>query len=308
MKSAFPITPMLTAIAIAYRNPRLIADDVLPRVPVVKQEFKYKKYSLVDGFTLPNTLVGRMSKPNQVEFGFTEVQDSTRDYALDDPIPVADEENAPQNYDPADRATEVLTNLIALDREVRTANLVFNPASYAATNRTALTGNNLWSDYANSDPITAIMAALDACVMRPNIGIFGRPTWAKLSQHPKIVKAFHGNEGATGVASRKFVAQLFELDEVLVGEPWVNTAKKGQAPILSRVWSKHAAFIYRDMSADMSYGVTYGFTAQWGDRVAGSIADPDLGMRGGHRVRVGESVKELVAADDLGYFFENAVA
>ena len=33
----FPIDPELTAIAIAYRNGRMIADEVLPRVPVGKQ-------------------------------------------------------------------------------------------------------------------------------------------------------------------------------------------------------------------------------------------------------------------------------
>jgi hypothetical protein len=113
-----------------------------------------------------------------------------------------------------------------------------------------------------------------------------------------IVKAFHGNLGDVGIASRKFVAELFELDEIFFGEPWVNVSKKGQDPVLARVWGKHAAFLYRDSRADLSYGVTYGFTAQWGDRVAGTIADPDLGMRGGYRVRVGESVKELVAAND----------
>jgi hypothetical protein len=31
-------------------------------------------------------------------------------------------------------------------------------------------------------------------------------------------------------------------------------------------------------------------------------------MRGGELVRSGESVKEVIAANDLGYFFENAVA
>jgi hypothetical protein len=38
------------------------------------------------------------------------------------------------------------------------------------------------------------------------------------------------------------------------------------------------------------------------------MPEPKLGLRGGVRVRVGESVKELVIAKDLGYFFENAIA
>jgi hypothetical protein len=309
MKAPFPITPALTAIAIAYRNTRMIADNVLPRVPVGKQEFKYRKFALADGFTLPDTKVGRTSQPNQVEFGFTEATDATRDYALDDPIPQVDIENAPEGYDPLGRSTEQIANLIALDREVRVANTVFNAANYATPNKTTLTGTGQWSDFTTpSDPIGAILAALDSCVMRPNIGILGRPVWTKLRQHPKIVKAVLGNAGDSGVASLDAVAQLLELEALYVGEAWLNSAKKGQTATLQRTWGKHASFIYRDQLATADTGVSFGFTAQFGNRVAGSIPDEDIGMRGGQRVRVGESVKEVICANDLGYFFQNAVA
>lgn len=308
MLNPFPITPALTAIAIAYRNTRLIADDVLPRTPVALQTFKYRKFALTDGFTVPNTLVGRSAKPNQVEFGFTETEDSTRDYALDDPIPQADIDNAPQGYDPLGRATEGITDLILLGREKRTADLVFTAANYAAANKVQLAGGDQWSAFATSDPVDDIMAGLDACVMRPNVAVFGRPTASILVRHPKIVKAYNGTAGDSGIVPLSFIAGLFELDQVLVGEGWINTAKKGQAPVMARVWGKHAAFLYRDKLAGPQTGITFGFTAEWGNRVAGAIPDKDIGMRGGQRVRAGESVKELIAANDLGYFIQDAVA
>jgi hypothetical protein len=308
MKAIFPIDTHLSTIAIAYRNARLIADDVLPRVPVSTQEFKYRKFALADGFTLPNTLVGRTSKPNQVEFGYTEALDSTRDYALDEPIPQADIENAPAGYNPLDRATENVSDLIALDREVRTAGVVFNAANYGAANKTQLAGATQWS-HADSDPITDIATALDSMIMRATIMVLGQATWSALRKHPKIVQSYHGQAGATeGMVTRDFVRQLFDLDALLVGQGWLNSAKKGQTPVLVRVWGNHASLIYRDTLAGANDRVTFGFTAQWGDRVAGNIADKDMGMRGGWRVRVGESVKELVAANDLGYYFQDAVA
>ncbi|MDF5847721.1 hypothetical protein P4124_07620 [Pseudomonas aeruginosa] len=125
----FPIDPELTAIAIAYRNGRMIADEVLPRVPVGKQEFKFWKYDLAQGFTVPETLVGRKSKPNEVEFSATDETSSTEDHGLDAPVPQADIDNAPTNYNPLGHATEQTTNLILLDREARTSKLVFNPNS-----------------------------------------------------------------------------------------------------------------------------------------------------------------------------------
>lgn len=303
----FPIDPHLTAIAIAYRNASMIADAVLPRVPVSKSEFKWWEFDLGQGFTVPNTNVGRTSQPNQIEFDAKDKTSSTSDYGLDSPIPQSDIDNAPANYDPLGRATERTTDLILLDREVRTSKEVFNPTNYSANNKEALAGTAQWS-HDSSKPLKAVMTALDKMIMRPNVAIFGRATATALRQNPSIVKAYHGNAGDDGLVPLDFLRQLLELDEILVGSAFVNIARPGQKPVLMRAWANHAAFIYRNTLADTQGGVTFGMTAQFGSRVSGSIPDPDMGLRGGQRVRVGESVKELIVAPDCGYFFQNAVA
>lgn len=304
----FPVQPYLTDIAAAYRNGRLIADLVLPRVPVPTQDFKYLKYAFADGFTIPDTKVGRKGRPNEVEFSATEVAASTLDYGLDDPVPQTDIDNAPPQYDPLGRAVEGVTDLVLLDREQRAAALVFDNTQYAAANKSTLSGTSQWSDFTNSDPIAAILAALDVMVMRGNILVVGQAVYTKLRTHPKVVQAFYGNAATAGVVPRSFLAQLLELDDVLVGEGWLNSAKKGQTASVARVWGKHAVLMYRDTLADTRKRVTFGFTAQWGQRVAGAMPDENIGLRGGQRVRVGESVKEILTANDLGYMFTNAVA
>jgi hypothetical protein len=308
MSAPFPIDPALMAIVIAFHNPRLIADEVLPRVPVGKQEFKYLKHTMAEGFTVPDTNVGRKSRPNEVSFSATDVTGSTEDFGLDDPIPQSDIDNAPDNYDPVGRSAEGIMNLVELDREVRTANIVFNGATYGANNKVALVGQDQFSDYTNSDPIGVITGALDSMIMRANILTIGRAVYSKLASHPQIVKAVHGNSGDAGIATRKQMADLFELEDILVGEAWVNTAKKGQAMALSRTWGKHLALLYRDKTADARSGVTFGVTAQFGTRIAGKDPDKNIGLRGGIRVRAGESVKEVVTAADLGYFVQDAIA
>jgi len=304
----FPIQPDLTAIAVMYKNRAMIADKVAPRVPVAKQEFKYIKHDMAEGFTVPDTRVGRKSAPNNMEFTAVELTDSTQDYGLQDAIPQADMDNAPPNYNPLNVATQQLTNLIELDREVRTAGLVFNPASYATANKQTLATTAQFSDYANSDPLGVIMAALDSMVMRANRMVIGRAAFTKLAMHPKIVKASFGNAGDSGIATREFIARLFELDEVIVGESFINTSKKGQTPTLARAWGKHIALLNIDNLADVNSGTSFALTAQFGGRIAGSIPDGDIGLRGGQRLRVGESVKELITAPDFGYFIQNAVA
>jgi hypothetical protein len=110
------------------------------------------------------------------------------------------------------------------------------------------------------------------------------------------------------MVSRQQVADLFEIQAVYVGAGFVNAAKRGQTASLARVWGKHAAFLYRERAAGPQAGVTYGFTAQAGGLFAGNITDEQRGMSGGQLVRVGHRQKEIVAANDLSYYFANAVA
>jgi hypothetical protein len=308
-KAPFPITPELTAIAIAYRNPSLIADQVLPYVPVGKKEFKYWKYEKPERFTLPDNYVGRKSSPNQVEFNATEETDSVVDFGLDDIVPNDDIDNAPPNYNPLGNAVEGIQDLNLLAREKRVADLVFNTASYNSGNRTALSASaDKWSTFDTSDPIEDVLTALDTCIMRPNVMVLGNSVWTVLRRHPKVIKATNKNSGDSGVAARAAVAELLELEEILVGQGWLNTSKKGQTASFSRVWGNYCALIYRNRQANTQRGTTYGFTARFGTPVAGSLPEPTVGLRGSIRVRAGESVKELILADDLGYLFSAVIA
>jgi len=307
MATPFPVDPVLTAVTIAYRNGRLIADDVLPRTLVGRQEFKWQKHHLADGFTIPDTRVGRKSQPNQVEFGSSEETSSTEDYGLDAPVPYSDIDNAAgSGKDPLSDAVEYASKLLALDREVRTSRLVFNPNSYPASNIETLTGNAKW-DKDTSKPLRAITDALDSLIMRPNIGILGQSVSTALRRHPAIVAAYYGKPKEDGFVPLEFLAKHLELDAIYVGQARVNIARPGQAVSLQRTWGPHAAFIYRDRTAGAQSGVTFGFTAQWGSRIAGQWEDKDIGLRGGIRARVGESVKELITAPDLGFYFPNVI-
>lgn len=311
MKAPFVLNAALMAVAVAYKNEKMIADDVLPRKPVAAESFEYNKYPIGEFFSPPDDSVGRKSQPNQVEFTGEKVTDSTKDYGLDDPVPNKDSMNAasqPNMPDPKLRAAQGITALITLRREVRAASLVFSAANYGAANKDTLVGTDQWSDYVNSNPQTDFLEAQDSMVMRPTIAVMGRAVWTKVRQHPKLCKAVFGNATDAGIISRRAFADLFELEELYVGEGWVNTAKRGQPAVLSRVWGKSCALLHRNLDADTESGTTFGLTAQFGPRVAGEIIDPDIGLHGGVRVRVGESVKELVLANDLGYLFSAAVA
>ncbi|MBN9334709.1 hypothetical protein [Devosia sp.] len=81
----FVANPILTAIAVGYRNTAisLIADRVLPRVDVYLENFKWTEFPLAESFTVPDTEVGRRGQPNVLEFTGTERTGSVKDHGLD---------------------------------------------------------------------------------------------------------------------------------------------------------------------------------------------------------------------------------
>ncbi len=306
----FPVDPVLTGIVVNYHNNAYIADQVLPRLnPILpKKEFKYMTFAFGQAITLPDTKVGRKGEPNTVEFEGNEQTGSCDDYGLDDIIPVDDIRQAPAGYDPQAFAAQRLMDLIELDREVRVANMVFNPATYAATNKIQLAGASQWSDPA-SDPIGDFRDAADSMIARPNTAIMGRLSWSALRSNAKIVSAISVSGTESGQATLRAVADLLELDEIIIGEAFVNSAKPGQPVQRLRTWGKHCALIRREkLATSMSDMPTFGWTAQYGTRVSGTLDEPKIGLRGSVRVRSGESVAEVISAPDLGFFFQDVAA
>ena len=314
----FTVDPVLTAVAIAYRNQAqsLIADEVLPRQDVAQERFAWTSYPLAEAFTVPETRVGRTGKVNEVEFSGREETSEVEDHGLDAPVVNSDVKAAAAAraagrsiYDPEARAVEGLTDLVTLAREVRVAGVVQDPANYAAARRVVLAGGEKLDDYEASKPIDTIQEGIEGTlVYRPNTCVMGTAVWSKVRRHPHLINAVKGGLTQHGMITREQFCELFEIQRLLVGEGYVNLAHKGQATNLQRVWGKNIALLHINPNATPGQGITWGMTAQFGTRIAGRIEDPDLGLEGGYRVRAGERVKELMVAKDVGFLIQDAVS
>ena len=302
--SPFVIVPALSAVAIKYRQSNLIADLVMPRVKVDKQEFIDLSDRMAEWITPPDTQVGRSSATNQLSNSMQDpVYLATVNQGLDEPVPNQDTLNSPSES-ALMRATQRVMGFVALRREIRTAAIASNSANFGYT--AVLSGTSMWSDYVNSNPLYDLLTYLDQPFMRPNRLTMGRAVWTVLSQHPKLVAVAGASAGARRI-TRQELANLLEIDEIIVGDGWINTAAKGKTPVKSRIWGKFCAGTYTGDVSNADNGM-WGYTAQFGDRIAGTIIDPDIGLRGGVRVRAGESVREVVTAKEFGFLLTNVVA
>ncbi len=321
MNRPFPVNAVLTAIAVGFRNTSAmrIADQVLPRQNVSAEKFKWTEYPLSEAFNTPDARVGRKGRVQQLEFSGTEKEAAVEDFGFDAPIPYSDIEAAANArarglsaIDPEAHAVQMITDTLENCREARVAGVVHNSATYAADKRVTLSGTSQFSDYTNSDPISVIKVGMEATlVYPPNTLVMGRAVWSRVSSHPKIVNAVKGGVTNAGIVTREQFLELFSgegIQNLLIGDAMVNTAKPGQPVNLQRAWGKHIAMLHLNSMASIEQGgITFGMTADYGGRIAGRIEDKDVGLQGGVRIRTGERVKELIIAKDVGYFIQNAV-
>lgn len=310
----FETHPRMTQIAMAERPMDFIGDMVLPRVESAFA-FKYTKGLNTDQFTIPETRASRAGRLGEVEFGAELADGSTEDHGLLAFVPERDIREAEQQmsaWDPLAQTSMGLGQMMALAREKRCADLVFNRGSYPAGHFATLAGNTQWSNNA-SDPLTAILEALDRPITRPNTLVLGQAVWTKLRSHPRIVEAIvaaGAGAGASGIVMREQVAALFELERVLVGSAWSQTAAPGQNAVYARLWGKHAAALHvRRPAGTRDMMPTWGFTPQAMALEVSFSEEPERGVgRGSRVVKISECIDELVSWPSAGYFWENAVA
>jgi len=320
----FVVDAALTAISVGFANPAAayIADDVLPRVRVGAEQFKYDFYPPENNLTVPDTTVGRRGQVPQFELTGEQRSGSVHDRGIDFPVPNSDISEARRQqaagntrYDPEARAAEAGKSIVMLDREKRVAEVISNPDNYDADRREALAGTDQWS-HETSDPTRQVVEACDATLIaRPNIGVMGRAVWTQLRQNPRVIKALNANDGDSGVALLERLADLWELNRLLVGDTFINVKRPGQNASFERVWGNSFALLHINPVADSMNGLpTFGYTAElplMGQNQAlftGRIDDPKAGLEGSTLIRTGEKVEETIVAPSVGYLFSNVIA
>ncbi|AXF86405.1 hypothetical protein DTO96_102159 [Ephemeroptericola cinctiostellae] len=309
MREAYPRDEALTAIILGFQNKAMIADQVMPRTsPLDSPRYKYQYYAPGQFAYVPDTRVGRRTKVNEVEFKGESRHGETQEYALKHAFVPRDFDGVKNPAAKRASATEALSNLLELSREVRVADMVLNPANYG-NNAIALSANDKLDDDA-TDPVKLIREALKACRIRPNIAVMGTNEWDALAAHPRILAAVVraagvvGSIGAAGIATREEVARLFGLQEIIVGEALVSSSYADNA-VFKATWSGGIAFHRRDTSAisgvtaGMNNGMTWGFTAHF-EKFANKYNDDTEGTRGVEYVRVVDDCEEAVVSTDCG--------
>jgi hypothetical protein len=307
------INQALNTISVKYKNDATIWRDVMPVAKVEKLSDFYYVWDESTDFNQTDDTLSAVGNRNEILMKNGQDVYACRPYGLGAWIPVALMENADDPLKPLSAYLENVKTQLDNRQEVRVANTAFTAATYATGFKATLSGTSQWSDYTNSDPINAILTALDACLQRPNTVVLGADTWRVLRQHPKLLASIFplgGNAIKGGVATSEGLQALLSdegVDKVVIGRRRVNTANIGQAtPVLSRAWGKHCALLYVAPTPSLEMA-SFGYSIMESESLIVRDFDKKRGSKGSEYIGDGWTVDVKITAQKSGYFFENAV-
>ena len=304
----------LSNLAVMFSNRDYVADRVMPVIRVAKKSDKYFKFNANTMFNVAAVdVVGAESMPGRPSIGLdTPGTYSCIDRALRDFISIDEEINADAPLQPRMDVTEILVNYLLLAREKRVADIVFDSANYGS-NTSALSGTARW-DTATGSPVTNILTALRAPLVRPNTMVIGVDAWDGLRTNPEllqyIVSRAQTSSGVTPLmVDEATVAAAFRLDRVVIGEALYNTAAEGASASYSRVWGKSCALIRVEDQPSMRRTQTFGYTMRFGAMETSTFYDGMPGRAGGTYIKVAHSdADEIVAGSSAAYLYTTVVS
>lgn len=316
------IDKALTSISVKYMQDTsaFIADKVFPTVPVAKQSDRYFKYLKEDWFRddARERALGTESAGGDYDIDNTPTY-FCKKYAFHKDVFEEDRANSDDPLTPDQDATEFVVDKILLNKENNWANTYFKAGVWAQDYEgaaSAASGKKIfWDNYSASDPIKDIdsmaTAMQETTGKRPNTLVIGRQVYDALRQHPDILDRIKYTQ--TGIITSQLIAELFDVDRLLVANAIQNTAQKGQNASMSFIMGKHALLCYTEARPRIkaaSAGYCFTWTGLMGSNALGGrinrFSMPMLGI-GTERIECELAYDMKVVAADLGAFISGIV-
>jgi len=248
------IDALLSQMAIGYFQDTGIARLIAPVIPVAKQGDMYSVFSRADALRTEASERSPGTEANKITRTISSDTYYTQNYALKYGVTIEDRSNA----DPVFRqnlitnAAEYVLDKLSLGWEQRVATLVQATGSVSSS---AGVGSE-WDAAASSDPIGDMESAMDNVQdltgLRPNRVVMGLDAWRSLKRNTSVRDLIFGATGGGSPqrnVTKQQVANALEVEQVLVGAAYRNTANEAQAETLAKIWGDHVTCYYAPSGA-----------------------------------------------------------
>jgi hypothetical protein len=318
----------LTNISVAYSQEaagvEFVADRAFPAIPVEMKSDLYYTYKRAD-FNRDEMQQRALATESA---GSSYGLDSTGTYncnvwALHKDVDDQIRANSDSPLSPDRDATIFLTNKALIRRENVWAGAFFKTGVWTGEVAGAAAADSThvvyWDTYGTSSPITDIRHAktqmrLNSGGFTANIGVFSRAVFDKLVDHPDFIDRTKYGQTAPNpaMATRRIIAEILELEEVLVMDAVYNTAAEGATESTSFIGGLSAALFYRPRNAGLmtpSAGYTFNWTGLIGSTGGAGLRIKTFRMEhlASDRVEIDAAFDMRIVSKDCGFFFNNVI-
>ena len=181
-------------------------------------------------------------------FTFDPLTYSCEEHGAEEPVDDREAKMYADYFDAELVATMRAFSAVLRNAEKRAADALFNATTFSAT---AIT--NEWDDAANAVPITDVEASVlrvyAASGLWPNALIINRKTFRNLRNCDQVIDRINsagaGNASKPSDVTEQMLAEVFDLEHIMVGGGSRNSATEGQTATPVQIWSDEYAMVAR---------------------------------------------------------------
>jgi hypothetical protein len=294
-----------------------IASQVFPVIDVMSQAGNFGKIPLEQLLQQRDTRRAPGSGYARGNWTFDKATYAADEHGAEEPV----DDREAQMYAEYFQAEQISTlrafSSVLRNAEQRVADAVFNTTTWDSGDAALFTGiTHEWDDAPNCVPVTDVEAAVqkiyDNSGLWANALIINRKVFRNLRNSAQVIDRIESSgAGSAAKASditAQMLAQVFDLDYIVVAGTSKNNAKEGQAASPVQIWSGEYAMVCKiATSADMRepcIGRTFHWSAD-GSSIGGTVETYRDETIRGDVVRVRHDVDEVVLYPQAGHLLGN---
>lgn len=235
------VDPINSSVVRGFEHPEHVGEALFPIVHVKTRGGKVIQFNR-DSFRLYRTIRAPGAATPRVQFGYASAPFSVEDHSLEAAVPVElDQEAASIGIDMSEGPLYELDNIMGLGLEKQRADIARTAASYAGSNKAALTGSDRF-DTSTSNPPSVFRVAREAVRskigMYPNVALIPSPVFEAMCDHALARDQFKYTSADS--VTPEMMARWLRIPKIVVG----GSVFIDDADVQQDVWGKDIVLAY----------------------------------------------------------------
>ena len=279
-----------------------IGQRVLPVLDVAKQAGSFGRIPVEQLLQSRDTNRANGGGYSRGSFKFEPDSYATEEHGAEEPVDDRESEMYAEYFDHEVVSAQRALDVVLRNQEIRAAALLFNASTWTGSSLfTSIT--NEWDDYTNATPINDVEGAVRkvwaGSGIWPNALVINRHVFRNLRMCAQVLDRIAASGAGDKIKAKdvtaQMLAQVFDLEEIIIGGSAKNTANEGQTVAFGKIWSDEYAMVCRVARTkdikEPCVGRTLHYSAD-GSQIGGTVETYRDETIRGNVVRVRHDVQE----------------